>query len=206
VLDPVTALIEAELNVKHVSIRGSVDGIGSLGLKPNFAGLGSRVGQRMKELQRIVSGWDSRTAEEYRKTQSATVELEGGAITLGAGDLVIDIVPAPGYHCESDGRLIVGLDTRLTDDLVSEGFARELINRVQNTRKKSGLAVTDRIMLTVRSTSKVVSGIRGFADKIRDETLAVEFHVSDRPADDLEGEKVDLNGEPATIAITPRRV
>jgi len=206
VLDPVRALVEAELNVKQVSVRDSVDGIGTLGLKPNFSGLGSRVGQRMKELQKIVAAWDSKTAEDYRRTQSATVELEGGSVVLGAGDLVIDIVPAPGYHCESDGRLIVGIDTRLTDELVSEGFARELINRVQNTRKKSGLAVTDRIMLTVRSTPKAVSGIRGFADKIKDETLAVEFHLSDRPADDLEGEKVDLNGEPATIAITPRRV
>jgi isoleucyl-tRNA synthetase len=134
------------------------------------------------------------------------VALEGGPVTLGAGDLVIDITPLPGYHCESDGRLIVGIDTRLSEELVAEGFARELINRVQNTRKKSGLAVTDRIILTVRTTPNAVSGIRRFADKIKDETLAVEFHLSDRAADDLEGEKVDLNGEPATIAITLRRV
>jgi isoleucyl-tRNA synthetase len=160
----------------------------------------------MKELQKAVSAWDTKTAEEYCRTQSATVELVGGALTLGAGDLAIDITPLPGYHCESDGRLIVGIDTRLSDELVAEGFARELINRVQNTRKKIGLEVTDRISLTVRSTPNVVSGIRRFADKIKDETLAVEFRLSDRPADDLEGEKVDLNGEPATIAIAQRHV
>lgn len=206
VLDPVRALVEAELNVKRVSVRESIEGIGTLTMKPNFPVLGARVGQRMKELQRVVAAWDSRTAEQFWRTQSATVELEGGPVTLGPGDLVIDITPLPGYHCESDGRLIVGIDTRLSEELVAEGFARELINRVQNTRKKIGLAVTDRIVLTVRTSAKAVSGIRRFADKIKDETLAVEFHLSDRAADDLEGEKVDLNGEPATIAITLRRV
>ncbi len=205
VLDPVRALVEAELNVKQVTVRDSIEGIGTLAMKPNFPVLGARIGQRMKELQKAVSAWDTKTAELYCRTQSATVVLESGPVTLGPGDLVIDITPLPGYHCESDGRLIVGIDTRLTDDLVAEGFARELINRVQNTRKKSGLAVTDRIVLTVRTTAKAVGGIRQFADKIKDETLALEFHISDRTGDDLEGEKTDLNGEPATIAITPRR-
>lgn len=206
ILDPVRLLIEAELNVKSLSIRESLEGIGTLTMKPNFAALGSRLGPRMKELQKAVAAWDMATAEQYCRTQSATVELADGSVSVGPGDLVIDITPLPGYHCESDGRLIVGIDTRLSDDLVAEGFARELINRVQNTRKKIGLAVTDRILLTVRTSPNAVSGIRQFADKIKDETLAVEFHLSDRPADDLEGEKVDLNGEPATIAIAQRHV
>lgn len=206
ILDPVRALVEAELNVKRVTVRDSIEGVGTLAMKPNFPVLGARVGQRMKELQKAVAAWDTKTAEQFCRAQTATVELEGGPVTLGPGDLVIDITPLPGYHCESDGRLIVGIDTRLSDELVAEGFARELINRVQNTRKKTGLAVTDRIILTVRTTANAVSGIRRFADKIKDETLAVEFHLSDRAADDLDGEKVDLNGEPATIAITPRRV
>ena len=206
ILDPVRALVEAELNVKRLSVRESLEGIGALTMKPNFAVLGSRIGQRMKELQKVVAAWDTKTAEQYCRTQRASVALEGGPVALGPGDLVIDITPLPGYHCESDGRLIVGIDTRLSDDLVAEGFARELINRVQNSRKKMGLAVTDRINLTVRSSPNAVSGIRRFADKIKDETLAVEFHMADRRADDLEGEKVDLNGEPATIAIAPRRV
>ncbi len=205
-IEPVKPLIEAELNVKRISVHDSIAGIGTLTMKPNFAVLGGRIGPRMKELQKVVAAWETPTAEQYCRLQSATVELAGGAVTLGPGELVIDITPLPGYHCESDGRLIVGIDTRLSDELVAEGFTRELINRVQNTRKKVGLAVTDRIILTVRSTPNVVSGIRRFADKIKDETLAVEFHLSDRPADDLEGEKVDLNGEPATIAIAQRHV
>lgn len=205
-LEPVTALIAAELNVKKVSIRESLEGVGKLALKPNFAVLGGRIGARMKELQQAVAGWDMKTAEQYCRSQSAEVPLSGGPVKLGAGDLVIDITPLPGYHCESDGRLIVAIDTRLTEELQAEGFARELVNRVQNMRKKLGLAVTDRIILTVRTTAAALSGIRRHADKIKDETLAVEFHLADRPADDLEGEKVDLNGEPATIAIAPRRV
>lgn len=205
-LEPVRGLIEAELNVKRVNVRDSIEGIGTLTMKPNFPVLGARIGPRMKELQKTVAAWDIKTAESYCRTQAATVTLSDGPVTLGPGDLVIDISPLPGYHCESDGQLIVGIDTRLTEDLLAEGFARELINRVQNSRKKMGLAVTDRINLTVRGTAKAVSGIRHFADKIKDETLAVELHVADRPADDLEGEKIDLNGEPATIAIVPRRV
>jgi isoleucyl-tRNA synthetase len=205
-LEPVTALVEAELNVKRLRIRDSVEGIGQLSVKPNFPVLGSRIGPRMKELQKTLAEWDSKTAEQFCRTQNATVTLGGSLVTLGAGDLVIDIIPLSGYHCEFDGRLFVAIDTRLNEDLQSEGLARELINRVQNTRKKIGLAVTDRIILTVRTTPSAVSGIRRHADKIKDETLAVEFHLSDRPGDDLEGEKVDLNGEPATIAIARRHV
>ena len=116
----------------------------------------------------------------------------------------MDIEAAPGYHAESDGRLIVGIDTRLTEELQAEGYARELVNRVQNARKKMGLAVTDRIRLTVNTTDEVVVAIKRHEDRIKSETLTVDLIVTEGSGAGT-GEPIDLNGKPATIRIELRQ-
>ncbi|MEW5701562.1 MAG: isoleucine--tRNA ligase [Candidatus Zixiibacteriota bacterium] len=202
-LAPTTALIAAELNVKRVTIRNSAAELAEVAAKPNFPVLGSRLGSRMKALQSALATWDAETADRYRRDQTAQVVLADGPVTLGPGDLLVDFRPRPGYHVESDGRLLVAIDTCLDDRLLSEGYARELINRVQNARKKMGLAVTDRIRLAVQTTPLAAEGIRCWADKIKDETLAVALTVSEGTPVVAAAEKIDLNGEAATITITP---
>jgi isoleucyl-tRNA synthetase len=206
ILAPMAELIAAELNVKRVSIRASAGDVAELAVKPNFAVLGTRLGSQMKALQNAVAGWDSATADQYRRRQLAQVTLEGGTVSLGPGDLLVDFRPHAGYHVESDGRLIVGIDTRLDEQLRGEGYARELINRVQNARKKMGLAVTDRIRLAVYVTPAAAEGIKRWADKIKDETLALELTTGVGTPPDGAGDQVDLNGQAATIIIIPRGV
>ncbi|MBI3872220.1 MAG: isoleucine--tRNA ligase [candidate division Zixibacteria bacterium] len=206
VLAPMNSLIAAELNVKRVNVRASVGELAVLSAKPNFAALGARMGNRMKTLAGAVAQMDAQAVDAYRRAQSATVTLDGETVTLGPGDLQIDIRPQDGYHVESEGSLLVGIDTRLDETLKAEGYARELINRVQNTRKKMGLLVTDRIALAVSTTPQAAVGIRRFADKIKDETMAVDLSATEGVRPDGNGEEVDLNGEPATITITPCRV
>lgn len=196
-------LIVRELNVKRVRVQATMAGLGTTGLKPNFAVLGKRLGAQMKAAQAAIAALDAGAAEEYRLGRPVQIDLAGHAVTLNPGELLVDITPEPGYHCESDGRLVVGIDIRLTEELEAEGYARELINRVQNARKKMGLAVTDRIRLTVHTTPVASAGLIRHGDRIKDETLATALDVRETGADGSAGETVDLNGQAATIIIAP---
>ncbi|MEW5874522.1 MAG: isoleucine--tRNA ligase [Candidatus Zixiibacteriota bacterium] len=203
-LDDLAGVIKSELNVKSITWKTSAQDFVRMSAKPNFAVLGSRVGARMKALQAAVAAWDPATVDRYRREQRATVEVEGSRIDLGPGDLQVDTMGPEGYFAESDGRLVVAIDTRMTDDLRDEGLARELVNRVQNQRKKMGLAVTDRIRLEIRSVPVVVQALARHADRIRSETLAVEFAaIEGRDFPDGNGQEMELNGEPATMMIDP---
>ncbi|HUU45981.1 MAG TPA: isoleucine--tRNA ligase, partial [Acidobacteriota bacterium] len=198
-------LIASELNVKTVTIHTDVGAVGRIVLKPNFVVLGKRLGPKMKAFQAALADVDAATADLFRRDQSVRITAGGETLSFGGGELLVDIQPAPGYHAESDGRLIVGIDTRLTQELEAEGFARELVNRVQNARKKMGLEVTDRIRLTVNTTPEVADAIRRHEDRIKSETLTVDLIVTEGSATEADGESIDLNGQPAAIRIELRQ-
>ncbi len=200
-LDGMADLVAGELNVKAVTVRTDADQFVAFSIKPNFAALGSRLGAQVRELQKSLSRWDRSAIDNYRRQQAATVALAGGSVELGPGDLVVDTAGPDGYFVESDGRLIVAIDARLTDTLRAEGLARELVNRVQRARKAMGLEVTDRIRLAVHSTPPVLAALREHAGRIKDDTLAVEFGLRDEKVNGLTGQSVDLNGQEATIII-----
>jgi isoleucyl-tRNA synthetase len=200
-LEGMTGLVASELNVKSVTVRADAEGFVQLSVKPNFAVLGARLGARIKELQAVLASWDRPAVDAYRRRQSAIVTLGGQTVDLGPGDLLVDTAGPEGYFVESDGRLIVAVDGRLNDELRAEGLARELVNRVQNTRKKMGLEVTDRIRLTVHTASEVLNALQRHAGKIKDDTLSVELGLRSEKVDRSIGHSVDLNGQEATIII-----
>jgi isoleucyl-tRNA synthetase len=127
--------------------------------------------------------------------------LDGVRIDLGPGDLVVDSRGPERYYAESDGRLIVAVDARLTEELLAEGFARELVNRVQNQRKQMGLEVTDRIRLVVKTTKDLAAVLATHAERVKDDTLAVEFEAQAVETEPEDGWNADLNGRPAAIVI-----
>jgi len=200
-LEGMTGLVAGELNVKLVTVRADADGFVQLSVKPNFAVLGARLGARIKELQTVLASWDKPAIDSYRRRQSAVVTLGGQTVDLGPGDLLVDTAGPEGYFVESDGRLIVAVDGRLDDDLRAEGLARELVNRVQNTRKKMGFEVTDRIRLTVHSAPAVLEALQRHIGRIKDDTLSVELALRSEKVDRFVGHSVDLNGQEATIII-----
>ncbi len=205
-LDGMDDLLKSELNVKTITMRTGGNGFAQFTVKPNFAALGSRLGARMKAFQKLVAAWSDEQADAYRRDLRAQVELDGIPVDLGPGDLMVDTTGPDGYFVESDGRLIVGIDARVDDDLRAEGYARELVNRVQNQRKKMGLAVTDRIELTVFGPPELAEALQKHADRIKDDTLAVQFTASPTTTEPEAGWQADLNGQPAAIVIEPLRV
>jgi isoleucyl-tRNA synthetase len=137
--------IEAELNVKSVAVVEDDSELVSLSAKANFKVLGKRLGKNMKVVAQAVESLDVATLRQV--LEGGTVVLEGE--TLGADDLVFRREPLPGRVADSNAGITVVLDTNIDAALEQEGFARELINRIQNRRKGDGLDVSDRIDLTV---------------------------------------------------------
>jgi isoleucyl-tRNA synthetase len=196
-----TELVMSELNVKNVVMRENAGDFIQMSAKPNFAVLGARLGPKVKALQKAVTAWDSASVDAYRRKQLANIDLDGVRVDLGPGDLVVDSQGPEGYFAESDGRLIVAVDARVTAELQAEGFARELVNRVQNQRKQMGLEVTDRIRLVVKTAKDLAAVLETHADRVKDDTLAVEFETQAVETEPESGWNADLNGQPAAIVI-----
>jgi isoleucyl-tRNA synthetase len=193
--------ITAELNVKAVELAEDDSALVRLSAKANFKVLGKRLGKKMKIVATAVEALDA--AALQRMLDGERVELEGEA--LGADDLVLRREPLPGRVADSAEGITVVLDTSIDEALEHEGLARELINRVQNLRKGSGLEVSDRIALAVACTpgSKLCSALereelrRLIAGEVLAERFEVnaEFELEHRSEDQIDDDRVILSLE-----------
>jgi len=173
-------LIAEELNVRVVEIHTDEEGVVELSAKANFKALGPRLGRRMREVAAAIVAAQHR--DIARLLDGEAVEIGGELIK--AEDVVISRTPSEGTVVASEGSLSVVLDTDLTEELHLEGIARELINRIQTTRRDQGFDVTDRIVLTWSSASRdVAKAFETFADLIASEVLAVEVERSTEQLD-----------------------
>ncbi len=172
-------LLRSELNVKDVSFTTDEAQYVKLALKPNLKTLGKRMGKQLGELKALL---DAKNADD-RAIAAAFLELETtGKLTflgqdLTEADFLIERGPKDGRLIATEKGLTVLLDTRLTDELINEGLAREVVNRVQKLRKESGLAVSDRIRLDVRTDAKIAGAVTAFKDYISKETLATQLDL-----------------------------
>ena len=130
---------------------------------------------------------------------SEDFELDGTTVDLAQSDVLVETEQKPGLMAQSEGGVTVVLDTNLTDDLILEGYARELISKVQTLRKESGLELTDRIRLTVSGSGKIAKALNACGDMIRKAVLATELSASETP--DEAGKETDLNGEKVTLRL-----
>jgi len=142
------------------------------------------------------------TKEEIKEIETKgeiTVPLNGNTVTLSRDDVEILSESIEGWLVESEGGLTVALDTELVEELITEGFAREFVNRVQNMRKDAEFKVTDRIRIYYRSSPKLENALRTMAQYIKTETLAVDLINQFQKGD--YSETVDINGEGCRIGI-----
>jgi len=190
--------IRRELNVKKVDLRESGEGFLQLAVKPNFAKVGKRLGAKMKTLTAALGKLDPQKIAEYRETSRLEIELDGTSFLFEDDDLFVSVSGPEGYCVESDGGFAVGLNTVLTDELITEGYYRELINKIQNLRKSSGLVVTDRIRLGIKTTPPVWKAVQKFKNQIAAETLSEEIAENG----DLEFRtELKLNGQPTVLSL-----
>ena len=180
-LKAVESLILSEVNVKELQIlRDGDDSDVTIvkRIKPDFKSLGPRFGKRMKSLATAVSALDADGIERLESTGSIEVEPADGLGTAEVllTDVEISTEDIPGWLVASASGVTVALDIVLDESLRSEGIARELINRIQNMRKDTGLEVTDRIVVQLKAENATQKAIALNMDYIRAETLADEIH------------------------------
>ena len=187
-IERVQNLICTELNVKTVEFLAD-EGMLVKRIKPNFKTLGPRYGKVMKSLAAAVVAFDQKQIAALEAAGHCTVEVEGVACDVTLADVEIATQDIPGWVVANDGTLTVALDITLTQELVNEGIARELVNRVQNIRKEL-FDVTDRIVIELQS-GEWDNAIESHREYICNETLCTRLSLVPTVADGQEIELLD---------------
>lgn len=192
-----TDIIKSELNIKEVVFTSDVRHFTTYSFKPQLKTLGRRFGKELNEVREILANLDgNRAMDEINETGSLKIQVAGREELLSKDDLLIDAAQMPGYESVEDNGITVVLDTNLTEELIEEGFVREVISKIQNMRKDSGFEVMDHIDLYISGNDRVADIIKRNEAQIRDEVLGESIHygaVSDNAKEwTLNGEKVTL--------------
>ncbi len=195
-------IILDELNVKQLEVGEHEGALASLSAKADFKVLGPKLGPKVKQAAALITKLSSETIEAVIEGSAHVLELgDGESVALSAEDLVVERVPLAGTVVASEGEIVVGLDTDLSDSLVAEGLAREFVNKVQNMRKTAEFDVSQRIETRYACGPELANAVEAFADYIKAETLS----VAAAPAD-LDAEAAtawDVNGFECLITVSP---
>ncbi len=170
----VADLIKTEVNVKELQF---VEGQGVLvkKVKCNFRVMGKKFGKLMKGIANQMEALDQDRIAHLEQAGSIQLTVEGQEVVVDLADVEVISEDMPGWLVSNEGNLTVALEVELTDELRNEGMARELINRIQNIRKDTGLEITDRINVTIAPNEQVASAIADFKDYIQSQVLADEI-------------------------------
>ena len=186
-IEAVKDLVLSEVNVKELEFMTSDSGILVKKVKPNFKTLGPKFGQQMKAISQAISQFTSEDISTIEQEESYPLNIGGSKIQIDLNDVVITTEDIPGWVVTSMNGNTIALDISLSDNLISEGLAREVINRVQNLRKDLGFEVTDRIEITLSAEEKLANAINNNLNYICSETLADEIRIT--PYNSLEKEE-----------------
>ena len=197
-LDGFSDIIRDELNVKKTGPATNLADYVTYSAKLNFKTAGSRLGGDVKAVAGLLAQFDSGQVQAGEKSQEFKIALDGREVVLSMEEVLVIRQEREGFAVESDGGLSVALVTVLDDELLDEGFARELVNKIQNMRKSSGLEVTDRIRVTLDSTERVKQAAQRHDEFIRSETLADELKFTQAAGN---AQEWNINGEEAFITV-----
>jgi isoleucyl-tRNA synthetase len=197
-IEEISALIAAEVNVKSIEILDDASSILVKEIKPNFKTLGPRFGKDMKAIADAINGFEATQISALERDGSLTIEISGKNIILDASDVVIQSKDIEGWSVASEQGVTVALDSTLSESLVLEGIARELVNRVQNLRKDKGFEVTDTIALTIEKHSRLQEAVQANESYVMSEILAQKIQFIDKNAD---GETLSFDDIETMISI-----
>ncbi len=190
-------LIAEELNVKEILFQEDESAFVKLVAKPNFRTLGKKVGPLMKQVAASVQALGRKELLSLLGGQEIELEVEGQRLTLSPDDLFVERSVLSGVIATSTHDVTVAFDPTLTEDLLLEGLAREMINKINTMRRDAELHVADRIEVTLEATERVQRAFEIHQELITHEVLALK--VVFKPCSN--GTEWDLNGEPTRIAI-----
>lgn len=190
--------ITEELNIKSVKITDNIEEIVTFEVKPNFQSLRGKFGAELKEVLTLISS--TSIDEILLKIQSGQSVLLGEKFDIAPDDLIINEIPAEGFSTNSDNLITIGIDIRLTEELIREGIIRDLVRQIQNLRKEVGLKVEDRIQVSIEADETINSALDSYGTYLLNEVLGVNLLKNSSKSEHIL--KIKINGIPVTIGIT----
>ena len=202
-LSYIADLVKAEVNVKEIEVIPAENDMDNLikKIKPNFKTLGKKYGKQMKEIALAMSSFGNQEIAEIEKNGLYILKLDSGNVELMTEDVEIITEDMPGWLVTNEGKLTVALDITVTDALLREGIARELVNRIQNIRKSNGYEIVDKILVEIESREDINEAVNEYSAYIASQTLSNSVILVDKLIDFTE-----LDFEEYTVRISVSKV
>ncbi|MCR4739996.1 MAG: isoleucine--tRNA ligase [Lachnospiraceae bacterium] len=194
-----TDIIEDELNVKSVEFLDDVREFTSYSFKPQLKTVGPKYGKLLGGIKNTLNELDGNAAmDELKANGSLKFTVSGEEVELKEEDLLIEMIQKEGYVTESDNRVTVVLDTNLSEELIEEGFVREIISKIQTMRKEAGFEVMDKITVYEKGNEKIEAILAKFGENIKKDVLATEIVTGNTEGYEKEW---NINDEKVTLSV-----
>lgn len=190
--------IRAELNVKQVEYTTAEADYIAFFAKPNSPVLGKRLGKKFKHFKQLIESLDAAQLNQLQNDGELLLDGE----RFSGDDILIFREAKDGTDALSNRFISIDMDCRLNEALITEGLAREVINRIQKTRKDLGLNVTDRIAIAYSADAQLAAAITEHQDHIARETLCISLQEADAIAGDGVGHAFDIDNMYFRVDIT----
>lgn len=192
-------IVEEELNVKEVVFKDDMEAYLTYSFKPQFRVLGPKVGKKMGAIQKALKAVNGHKAkEELDTTGKLVVALPDGDVTLLSEDVEVTMAQTEGFNCQRYNGVTIALETTLSEELLEEGFVREIISKVQTMRKENGYEVTDHIKVGLKGNEKLENLVKKNESFLKDITLADEVTYGTTSGHEKEW---NINGETVTLSV-----
>ena len=199
-LDNLLDQIKDELNIKEVTFGTDAEELFSYVAKPNFKVVGRKYRQDVPKIKDALEKLTSDEVKEFMEKDNFDLTIEGGKVmTLDKEDMEVSKKPGENLSMVEEGDICVAVDTELTEELIREGQARELVRKIQNLRKDLDFDVDDRIEVYYKAEKELLKAISDFADYVKTETLSVK--LSDDMPKGEESTEFDINGEKVEVIL-----
>lgn len=200
-IEKIEDLIKSEVNIKEIEYLDNANGFIKKKIKPNFVALGKKLGSKMKAVNTALSQFSQEDIALFEKQGVHTLSLENEPIVLHLNEVEISSDDIPGWMVANKDTLTVALDVTISPELVSEGNARELVNRIQKIRKDNGYELTDRIMVRVTENDELKNSIARFNSYICAEILADELELVPELTN---GTEIEVNDIPLRVFVSKK--
>jgi isoleucyl-tRNA synthetase len=201
-IEAVSELIKSEINVKHIDFIGEDSDIVKKKAKANFKVLGARLGKKMKEASLQIASFDHKQIKLLEQNGSISIIIDHEPIEIQVSDVEIISEDLAGWSVASEKGITVALDVTVSKELVEEGIARELINRIQKIRKERDYNVTDRIAVELEPRDFLFDAVNNYKGYICNEILADSLQFSQHQSADAE--IIDVNENELKIKVNKR--
>ena len=199
-VERMSELIKEEVNIVEIKYIQSQSNFVNYSVKPNFKVMGPKYGKHMRNISTAINSINANDfVADLRDKGVVYLEVDGSTFGIIEEDLIISISEIEGFVFETNNDLFVALDTNLTEELLDEGLARELVNKIQFTRRENNFEIMDRINIYYVADDHIEKIFKEKSNYIKSETLTDLISRIDYPKDDMK--KWDINGKDVFLAL-----